>query len=111
MSFSYLASPYSHPDAEVRQKRFEAVMQHVADLCRFKIVAYSPILHFHPLAIAHDLPTDAAFWAKHNRTMLEAANSLLILRLPGWEESKGVALEIEWAREARKLITFEDPTA
>lgn len=95
----YLASPYSHPDPAVRQKRYEQTMAAQAYLLRQGQHVYSPIVACHPMALAHDLPTDAAWWAEYNLDMLTRCSDVYVLCLNGWEKSKGVAQEIEWAKE------------
>ena len=102
MGFKYLASPYSHPDLTVRGARYTYARTAVANLLAKKIWVYSPIVHCHELALAHDLPMEAEFWWEYNRTMLAASSGLLILKIDGWEESAGVKQEREYA-EAIKL--------
>lgn len=100
----YLASPYSHPDATVREARFRAVCRRAAAMVREGLLVYSPIAHSHPLAIEAGLPGDWPFWAEHNRRMLERCSALVVLRLPGWEESQGVQAEVEIARSLGLLV-------
>lgn len=58
---------------------------------------YSPILHCHPIALAHQLPLDAHSWWEFNRTMLDAANRLFLLKAVGWQSSRGVRQELAYA--------------
>ena len=46
----YLASPYSHPDAVVREQRFRDVCLAAARLIRAGQIVFSPIAHSHPIA-------------------------------------------------------------
>lgn len=108
MSFIYLASPYSHADPAIREARYRAAVKYVAKLSRAGVTVYSPVVHYHCVAADHKLPTDAAFWRRHNGRMLFAAHELRILRLDGWRESKGVAQELEWARGIEIPVTYED---
>lgn len=89
---TYLASPYSHPDPAVRLRRYEEAAQACAKLCK-SLHVFSPIVHWHQIAQDHVLPTDAARWWDYNRSMLRRCDSLIILKLPGWEKSQGVILE------------------
>jgi len=93
----YLASPYSHPDAAVRESRFHAVCEYAAEAMRDGQLVYSPIVHSHPLA-ERGLPGDWSFWSSHNRAMLERSSALVVLALPGWEKSEGVQAEVGMAR-------------
>lgn len=92
----YLASPYSHPDPAIRTTRFRQVCWHAVRLMREGALVYSPIVHSHPLAEL-GLPGDWPFWVEHNRAMLERSDVLAVLQLPGWEESRGIAAELEIA--------------
>ena len=106
----YLASPYSHPDAQVREARFHAACRRTAEMTRAGQLVYSPIVHSHPLA-ALGLPNDWPFWAEHNRAMLERCDALAVLTLPGWEESRGVAAEVEIATALRLPVRYDEPGA
>lgn len=102
--YIYVASPYSDPDPDVRADRYFRVLKHTAELIAEGRPAYSPIVHFHDMAIRHDLPYDFHFWKRVNASMIQGCEELHVLRLPGWEESKGVAFEIEFAALLRKPI-------
>jgi hypothetical protein len=102
----YLASPYSHPDAQVREARFRAACRKTADMLRDGDLVYSPIVHSHPLGLL-GLPGDWPFWADHNRAMLERSDALAVLTIPGWQESRGVTFEIEIATELRLPVRYE----
>jgi len=92
----YIASPYSHPKPEIREARYLDVMAYTAHLFRQKIWCHSPIVHCHELAKIHILPTDAAFWFEYNEHVMKRCDELWILQLPGWNESKGVKMEMDF---------------
>jgi len=94
----YLAGPYSHPDADVRHKRYKALTAKTAELMLEGYVVFSPITHGHAVAEAHDLPTDFDWWSHQCLGMLRHASKLMVLTLEGHSESKGVTAEIEHAR-------------
>jgi hypothetical protein len=98
--FAYLASPYSHPLTDVVHKRYLATLHATAYLLKRKVWTYSPIVHCHELAFAHDLPLDFDFWMDYNFAMLRKADNVIILGLEGWGTSKGVNAEIQ---EAQRL--------
>ena len=62
----YLASPYSHPDPAVRERRFRAACSAAAFLLQAGHAVFSPIAHGHVLA-EHGLPTDWSFWQRFDR--------------------------------------------
>lgn len=94
----YLASPYSHPDAEMREDRFRRVCVATAALMREGVHVYSPIAASHPLATIAELPTDFAFWQSYDEAMISRCSEVWVLTLPGWSESVGVREEIAIAR-------------
>lgn len=99
MGYKYLASPYTHANPAIMHTRWRCALHATAALiCKGEFI-YSPIVHCHELAQAHKLPRDFKFWKKYNFTMLEKADMLLILRIDGWEQSKGIAAEKEFAEE------------
>ena len=67
----YLASPYSHPDATVREARFQAACRATASLIRAGHEVFSPIAHSHPLA-AFGLPTDWSFWESQAKWYIDS---------------------------------------
>lgn len=93
----YLATPYSHPNEEVRESRFRAVNIYAAILMRRGLHIFSPISHTHPIAMAGGLPTDWKFWRDYDYAILSMCCKLIVMKLPGWEESKGIKGEIEIA--------------
>lgn len=109
MSFGYIASPYSHPDAAVRHDRYLMVLRYCANALKDHHWVYSPIVHCHEMALLHKLPTDARFWERYNFAMLDACKALEILMLPGWVESKGVRGEMLYAQAYGIPIHHIDP--
>lgn len=109
----YLASPYSHPDPEVRLSRFNTVMAAGAWLLSRRIWYFSPVQYTHILALRFKLPTDADFWWDYNRTMIDAHRAVIMLCIDGWKESKGMKQELEYAREhglrVQYLVPAESP--
>jgi len=101
MSFIYLASPYSHPNPGVMMERYLRVRTATAFLLRNRVWTYSPIVHCHELALAHQLPTGAEYWEEYNHAMLGRARELFVLQLPGWEESKGIKGEMDFAKRKK----------
>lgn len=86
----YLASPYSHPDPTIVLTRYLLVMQATSALINARKFVYSPILHCHELARIHSLPTNFDFWQHYNINMIKRCDQFRVLKIPGWDESKGV---------------------
>ncbi len=104
----YLASPYSHPHAIVRELRYHDACLATANLLRAGQSVFSPIVHGHPLA-AHGLPTAWSYWQQFDRDHIVRCDELLVLMLDGWNQSVGVTAEIEIAAELGKPIGYLAP--
>lgn len=94
----YLASPYTHPDAFIREQRYVCVLKVLHDFLVQRKWAYSPIVHCHEAAKVGSLPPDAEFWEEYDFHMLALAESMTVVMLPDWEKSRGVEREIEFCR-------------
>lgn len=89
----YIAQPYSHDDPAVREARYQSALQAAAKLMLQGHVVFSPIAHTHPIEV-HTGPQPHDFWLRQDVEILKHATRLIVLTLPGWGESKGVAAEI-----------------
>lgn len=100
-SVVYLACPYTHPDAKVRQDRWLAVSEAAAWLMGHKYVVLSPISMGHPICVMDQggLGHDFTAWENTSLTMLNAAEVLVVLIIDGVNESAGVRAEMEYARK------------
>jgi len=106
----YLASPYSHPDANVRESRYQAACRASAQLMRAGKLVFSPIAHSHGIT-RYGLPEDWAFWKACDRKHLENCDEVVVLMLDGWRESIGVQAEIAVAGQLGKPVSHLDPLA
>ncbi|MFO0915248.1 MAG: DUF1937 family protein [Pirellulales bacterium] len=104
----YLASPYSHESPAVRQQRYGDACQAVVHLLHAGLAVFSPIVHSHPL-VSYGLPTDWSFWQRVDQEHLRRCDQMIVLMLDGWEESRGVAAEIDIARELGLPIDYLSP--
>jgi len=94
--FIYLASPYSHPDKAVREERVAAVQHETVKLMEEGYNVFCPIAHTYPLEGLVRVD-EHGFWMKQDIAVLRKAEALLVLCLPGWENSAGVTEEIAFA--------------
>ena len=81
--------------------RFLLAEQVTAALLTSRRHVYSPIVHCHELSLKYHLPTEFIFWRDYNFDMLRRCDDFLILKIPGWDQSKGVAAELELANLLR----------
>lgn len=100
MSLIYLASPYTHEEAAVREQRFDAVCEYAAKLMRAGLHVFSPIAHGHAIA-RYNLPVEFDFWQGYCEKTLGRCDRVVVLQLDGWRESKGVTHEVKLAKRLR----------
>lgn len=111
MSFVYLASPYTPHAGESVQDRVDAACAFAAQLMREGKSVFSPIAHSHYIAdhLHDDLRMDHEFWMRQDLAILRHAERVIVLRLPGWERSRGIARELAEARLHSVPVEFRDP--
>lgn len=106
----YLAAPYTHPDKFTKVMRFHIINKVAAYLMsELGLFIFSPISHSHPIAEDGDIPTTWEFWRPYDEEILRCCGRMVVLTLPGWEESKGVQAEIELATKMGVSISYLDP--
>lgn len=101
MGITYLASPYTPHNGESITERYDAVRKYAAKLMEQGETVFCPIAHSHPIGdyLPAHLLHDHDFWMKQDLPILRACTKLVVLMLPGWLESRGVADEVKLARE------------
>ena len=105
----YLATPYTKYPAGIHQA-FADAAELAARLLTLGVRIYSPIAHCHPLSLYGNLdPLDHATWIPFDEAMMAAAEILVVAHMLGWEESKGVAHEIDFFTRAGKPVFHLDP--
>lgn len=112
MGLIYLASPYSSPSDLERAVRREAAAKACALLSLMDIGhVYAPIVH--GVGFEQYLPTivrqDHDFWMRHCYQLLERCDQLFVLMIDGWQTSKGVQMEIEYARQMGMTTRYAVP--
>ena len=109
----YLASPYSHDDAMVRKDRARTAARVAAKLWhQIGEPVYSPIAHGVALE-PHMLPCDIedhSRWMDHCYQMFAPCSRVFVLCIDGWRESKGLAIELDWAKRIPKPVKYIWPT-
>lgn len=105
---TYLATPYTHKDHYMMVARHLVVNHVAADLMNQGYYIFSPISHTHPIAEAGKLPRGWEYWQGYDKTILSTCERLIVLQIPGWEESTGVTAEIQIATELGLPIEYID---
>lgn len=110
MSYQYLASPYSHDSAAVREERYRMACHAAAVLMELGEIVLSPICHSHPIEVVGiGRVMSGDFWKRQDIPLLRHAAGLIVLKLDGWQESKGIKWEIETAEALHIPVSFIDP--
>ena len=105
----YLAQPYTHSDPWVRQERYLQAVKASAILTQRGVIVYSPIMHSHPINWVGKNSDDVnAFWMRLNSPFIQVCGKVLVLKLDGWERSKGVADEIEQALRLKIPVEYAE---
>lgn len=109
MSYTYLASPYTHVDPAIMDRRYEISCHATCWFLVWRIWIYSPIVHCHEIAKKWELPRTWDFWRDYNDAMLAPAKRLMILAIDGWQDSAGVNHEAWFAKQHNIPIEFIRP--
>lgn len=105
---TYLAAPYSSDSPSVMADRLWRINIFAAKLLAEGELVYSPISHSAGIADVGNLPASYAYWERLDRTMLGYCRRVVVLTLDGWEQSIGVAEEIQYATELGLEIEYRD---
>lgn len=108
-TFWYVATPYTkHPHG--LGAAFAEACTVTGRLVQAGVAAFSPIAHGHMIGqMASFDQTDHDFWTRVDRPFMDVASGILVVTMPGWQESRGVAEEVKYF-EARGLpVVFLDP--
>lgn len=106
-SFIYLATPYrAHPKG--RRRAYEDACRLTCRLMRWGVKVFCPIAHAHgPSEYGLD-PIDHQFWMRFDKPFMDAASLLLVAKLPGWENSSGIAEEMDYFKAQNKHVVMWD---
>ncbi len=99
LRYWYLATPYALY-AGGKQEAYQEACRLSAILMSRKVVVFSPIVHNHPISyepVTCDLMGDFHWWVETvDQAMMQGSCGLIVGMIDGWQESRGVAWEIEW---------------
>lgn len=104
----YLACPYTHKYESVMEDRTQKATKVAAMLMEDRNNVFSPLTHSHALVshMEEDLQTSFSFWLSRDLQIIDFCTHVYVLMLDGWDESKGVAVEIAYAKEWNIPIKF-----
>ena len=92
--YIYLASPFSHPEPQVRKERVAAIVKITASLIAEGHIVFSPVAYTAEIQKDGDPP---AGWYHFTIRQLAACTHLWVVKMDGWEKSEGIKKEIAFA--------------
>lgn len=100
----YTSYPAGQEAAYVAACRFSGALK------KLGLPIYCPIAETHGQAIYGDIDKlDHDFWMYADRPLLDAASGLIVVKMEGWEVSRGIAVEIRAHDKSGKPIVYWDP--
>ena len=105
----YLASPYTADDTQIIQDRVQEMRSLVPEV----IKAYPGIVPLVPVTITDPLAnsdcTPKGGWYAFGLELLDSAKGIIIVQQEGWEDSRGIMLELGFAIAKGLPIAVLDP--
>lgn len=106
---SYLATPYTKYPHGIERACADASAL-AGRLLQSGVYVYCPIAHGHSISLHSGIdPLDLSIWLPFNDAMLDAAGTLIVAEMDGWQESIGIKYEIDRFERAGKPIFMLDP--
>lgn len=106
-ALAYVATPYSKYAGGIDAAAREAE-RNAGFLDRHGLKVFSPIAHSHALARGGGTdPLDAQYWLGRDKWFIDRADALVVVKMDGWDQSVGVAHEIQ--KFAGRPIFMMDP--
>ncbi|QKJ88591.1 DUF1937 family protein [Paramixta manurensis] len=105
----FLACPYSHADQEVVNARFVACNEVAATIIESGNLVFSQVTMSHPinLAFTHTEKSQVGKrWAPVDAVFMAAMEELIIVDLPGWDQSAGIQREIEFFKARNQRVSL-----
>ena len=101
----YVAAPYAHEDENITKNRIMQSGQYTAHLMNSGYTVFSPVNYGD--ALGHYM-TDSNKWFKQYASLLRRSDVLHVLKISGWEDSKGVQADLEIAKLHKIPVYFVD---
>lgn len=107
--YFYLATVYSKHRLGLDAAASEAA-EFAAAFALAGVCVYSPIVNSHEIALEGGIdPLDLEFWLAFDGPFMDAARGLIVVKMEGWRESKGIQNEVSVFNAAGKPIHEWDP--
>ena len=93
----YVASPYWHQNPSVRRARADAAQAVTSGMILRGEPVFSPIVYSASIQERGGV-RPAQGWYEFDLNFLAVARSMTVLEIPGWEQSRGILIELGFAR-------------
>lgn len=111
----YLASPYTDPNPDIMTERLQTITTITKNLIKHagrtsKVKNRKEYTYFSPVVYSSMLSeiTPPTGWYNHMLLFLDKSDLLMVVKMDGWQESKGVQLELAYALGKGIPITYLD---
>lgn len=99
----YLSAPYTDPDPARMAHRAELIAHATALLMEERHIVFSPVTHGAGVAPYLSGEKSHAWWMEQCRGLFDVLATrrdfvVWVLPLPGWQQSRGVVMEMSWAK-------------
>jgi len=98
----YLAIPYSGMELV----SFELANQVASELMLKDNIVFSPISHSPPIVVQCGVPGNWDFWKAFDESFISWCDKVVVVKLNGWEHSKGVNAEMAIAQAIGRPVEF-----
>lgn len=105
----YLATPYSHEDRKIVEKRYEDARDAAHKLTMLGYLLIEPIGMSHDKARVWDLPKGYEYWKERDRAYIDHCQGVIVYTMDGWDKSVGVKDEITYAATEGKEVIYISP--
>lgn len=104
----YLASPFTHTQKEIMRMRTEIAIDVSIKLVNADYIIFSPIA-YNGSWIDKGVRGDWEFWKEFDLKIISKCEGVIVLTMPGWENSVGVTEEVEFAKEMAIPVYYLSP--
>jgi Domain of unknown function (DUF1937). len=101
----YIACPYTDESSVIQEQRYAESCRAASLLMRAGIAVYNPLAQT-VTAIAAGLSLTYEKYLELDTEALSRCSEMIVLLLPGWENSVGVHREMEVAAKLQKRVTL-----
>lgn len=92
-----VVGPYNTSDVELKKCRVHTIASYCAEIFHKGMIPVSALLSGLSFAEHAALPTDTITWANFSKQYVKGCDEMHVLKIEGYDSSRGVLLEIEEA--------------